>query len=94
VPPLKGEELQALHEQVNDWQLVNDHHIVKEFHFPSFRKSLNFTNRIAELAEDEGHHPEIHLSFKKVTLEMWTHKIDGLTESDFIFAAKANNLAD
>ena len=94
VPPLKGDELDKLMTQLgNHWELVDEHHLRKTYEFSSFRESLNFTNRIGELAEDEGHHPEIHLSFKKVTLEMWTHKIDGLTESDFVFSAKADTLA-
>ena len=93
VPPLKGEELTELHGQLgSSWELVEEHHLKKTYEFPSFRESLNFTNRVGELAEEEGHHPEIHLSFRKVTLEMWTHKIDGLTESDFVFAAKADTL--
>jgi 4a-hydroxytetrahydrobiopterin dehydratase len=92
VPPLKGQDLKALQEQLPDWDLIEEHHLRKTFEFSSFRESLDFSNRIGELAEEQGHHPEIHISFKKVNLEMWTHKIDGLTESDFVFAAKANQL--
>ena len=91
IPPLKGEQLKVLHHQI-DWELVTEHHLTKAFNFSSFKDSLDFSNRIAALAEEENHHPVIHINFKQVTLDMWTHKIDGLVESDFIFAAKANLL--
>lgn len=91
VPPLKGKELKKLHDELgNGWQLVNEHHIEKEYSFNTFKEALAFTNRIGGLAEEEGHHPEINLAFRKVKLTLWTHKIDGLTESDFIFAAKSD----
>jgi len=91
IPPLKGEALKTLHKQI-DWELVDEHHLTKTFNFPSFKDSLDFSNRIGALAEEQGHHPLIHINFKQVTLDMWTHKIDGLVESDFVFAAKANLL--
>ena len=91
VPPLKGEELQNLHAKLGSgWQVVNGHHLEKEYKFPDFRKAMDFTVRVGELAERQGHHPDIHLAWGKVKLTIWTHKIDGLTESDFIFAAKAD----
>ena len=93
VPPLKGGALTQLMARLPaGWSLVEEHHLEKTFPFPSFRESLNFTNRVGELAEAEGHHPVIHLNFRKVTLTVWTHKIDGLTESDFVLAAKADKL--
>lgn len=93
VPPLKGEELLKLHEQLgNGWKLVDEHHIEKEYKFKNFREALDFTNRVGELAEEQGHHPDIYLSWGKVRLRLFTHKIDGLTESDFVFAAKADRL--
>ena len=93
VPPLKGEELRALHNAVNNgWQLVGDHHLEKEYKFKNFREALNFTNRVGELAERQNHHPDIHLAWGKVKVGIWTHKIDGLTESDFFFAAKTDLL--
>lgn len=92
VPPLNGTELTALQEQLGgDWQVVAGHQLEKEYRFNDFRTALAFTNRIGELAEAQGHHPDIHLSWGKVKLVIWTHKIDGLTESDFIFAAKADS---
>lgn len=91
VPPLKGDDLTALLEQLgNGWKIVDEHHLEKEYKFKNFREALDFTNRIGELAETQGHHPDIYLAWGKVKLIIWTHKIDGLTESDFIFAAKAD----
>ena len=92
VPPLEGEELLALQKQVDGWQVVDEHHILKTFKFPDFRKALEFVNRIGELAEQQGHHPDIALSWGKVEISIWTHKINGLTESDFILAAKIDQL--
>src|SRR5690349_12857314 len=87
VPPLKGAELDKLHKQLgNGWSLVQEHHLEKEFLFPDFKKALAFTNLVGGLAEQEGHHPDIHLSYGKVKILLWTHKIDGLSESDFILA--------
>ena len=91
VPPLKGKEITALLEQLGgDWKVVAEHHLEKEFKFKNFRDALDYTNRVGELAEGQGHHPDIYLAWGKVKLTLWTHKIDGLTESDFIFAAKAD----
>ncbi len=92
MPPLKGEELASLLKQVDSWSVVEEHHITKTFKFPDFRKALEFTNRVGELAEEQGHHPDIHLAWGKVGITTWTHKIDGLTESDFILAAKIDRL--
>ena len=95
VPPLEGGQLRTLLEQLGGgWKVVDDHHLVKEYRFPNFREALDFTNRVGELAEEQGHHPDIKLSWGRVRLLVWTHKIDGLTESDFIWAAKADGLAD
>jgi 4a-hydroxytetrahydrobiopterin dehydratase len=74
------------------WQVVEGHHLRNEYTFKNFRQALEFTNRIGELAEQIGHHPDIHLAWGKVRITVWTHKIDGLTESDFVFAAKADRL--
>ena len=88
VPPLQGEELTKLAAQLSGWNVVNEHHLERTFKFPDFRTALSFTNRVGELAEEQGHHPDIYLSWGKVAITTWTHKIDGLTESDFILAAK------
>ena len=91
VPPLKGEELDALQERLgNGWQIINQHHLEKEYIFADFRQALDFTVKVGEVAENQGHHPDIYLAWGKVKLTIWTHKIDGLTESDFILAAKAD----
>lgn len=91
VPPLKGKELDHLRKKLgNGWKIIHEHHLEKEYTFPDFRKALTFTNRVGELAEKEGHHPDIYLAWGKVRIELWTHKIDGLTESDFILAAKCD----
>ena len=73
---------------------MDEHHLEKEYRFPDFRSALAFTNRLGDLAEREFHHPDIHLAWGRVRLEIWTHKIRGLTESDFVLAAKADALAE
>jgi len=91
VPPLKGEELVALQEKLgNGWQIIDEHHLEKEYIFSDFKKALDFTAKVGELAENQNHHPDIYLAWGKVKVTIWTHKIDGLTESDFILAAKAD----
>lgn len=93
IPPLTEREYtELLHQLGEGWQVVDGHHLEKEYRFSDFRAALAFTNRIGELAEAQGHHPDIHLSWGKVALSIWTHKINGLTESDFIFAAKADTI--
>lgn len=93
VAPLKGPELEKYTSQLDSaWRVVNSHHLSREYTFKDFREALNFTNRVGELAESQGHHPDIYLTWGKVRIEIWTHKIDGLTESDFILAAKADQL--
>lgn len=89
VPPLKGEALRhLLYRLGHGWEVVKEHHLEKKFPFPDFATALAFTNQVGALAEAEGHHPDIHLSWGRVRVTIWTHKIDGLTESDFILAAK------
>ena len=92
VPPLKGQELAKLHKSVPKWSVENEHHIHREFRFPDFKQALDFVNRVGAVAEDQGHHPDILLSWGKAEVTLWTHKIDGLTESDFIMAAKIDRL--
>ena len=91
VPPLKGAEIAGLMEKLGGgWKVVGEHHLEKEYAFKNFRAALDYTNRVGEMAEAQGHHPDVYLAWGKVKLTIWTHKIDGLTESDFIFAAKAD----
>ncbi len=93
VPPLKGQKITELFSQLKEgWQVIKEHHLEKSYLFPDFNNALLFTLKVGNLAEYEGHHPDIHLSYGKVTLSIWTHKIDGLSESDFILAAKCDDL--
>lgn len=89
VPPLEGEELRELADELGGgWRVVDGHHLEKEFTFADFAQALSFTNRVGAIAEEEGHHPDIYLAWGKVRVTIWTHKIDGLTRSDFVLAAK------
>jgi len=92
VPPLKGAELAALEKQVDGWNVIQEHHLTKTLTFPDFREALKFVNRVGELAEEQGHHPDLLLAWGKVEITIWTHKVNGLTESDFILAAKIDQL--
>ena len=92
VPPLRGQELASLHQQVPEWQVVNEHHIVRQFKFSDFKRALTFVNRVGDLAEEQGNHPDILLAWGKAEITLWTHKINGLTESDFIMAAKIDQV--
>ncbi len=90
VPPLREEELEAFSRQLDSGlQVVREHHLEKDYSFSTYRDAVEFVNRVAAIAEEQNHHPDILLGWRKVKVAVWTHKIDGLTESDFIFAAKA-----
>jgi 4a-hydroxytetrahydrobiopterin dehydratase len=90
VPPLRGEELRKLSAQLPDWKVIDEHHINKTYTFPDFKTALDFVNRVGAVAESEGHHPDIALAWGHVDVKTYTHKIDGLTESDFVLAAKVD----
>ncbi len=92
VPPLKGSALNELRREVPDWEVVNEHHLKRTFKFPDFMQALAFVNKVGEVAEKEGHHPDILLGWGKAEVTTWTHAVDGLTESDFILAAKIDRL--
>ena len=93
VPPLDHAEIDRyLDDLGGEWSVVDDHHLEKEYRFENFREALAFVNRVGELAEEVGHHPDIELRWGRVKLTIFTHKIDGLHESDFVFAAKADRL--
>ena len=93
VPALKGDELRAVAAELGgDWRVVEEHHLEKEFAFLDFKTALAFTNRVGAVAEEEGHHPDIYLAWGKVRVTIWTHKIDGLTRSDFVLAAKIDRV--
>jgi 4a-hydroxytetrahydrobiopterin dehydratase len=94
VAPIEGDELKALLSDLVEWKAVNEHHIEKEFTFKDFKEALAFTNQIGALAEKENHHPDIHLSWGRVRIILWTHSINGLSENDFILAAKIDKLTE
>jgi 4a-hydroxytetrahydrobiopterin dehydratase len=91
-PALKGSELASILQRVPEWKAVDEHHINRTFTFPDFKQALDFVNRVGAIAEEQGHHPDIYLTWGKVDITLWTHKIDGLTESDFIMAAKIDRV--
>jgi 4a-hydroxytetrahydrobiopterin dehydratase len=93
VPPLRPEAWQPLHAELHpDWHVVDGHHLSRSFRFKNFADALAFTNRVGALAEEVGHHPDIYLAWGRVRVEIWTHKIDGLHEADFVFAARCDKL--
>ena len=93
VPKLKSEEIERYQSMLKaPWTVMDDMKIVKEFEFPDYVSTIAFVNKVAELAEGEGHHPVMHVFFSKVRIELWTHAILGLSENDFIMAAKIDNL--
>ena len=92
VPPMKADEIQNLLSQLTEWEAVADHHLRKQYKFADFRETLEFVNRVGELAETQGHHPDVCFGWGKAEITIWTHKIDGLTESDFVLAAKIDKL--
>ena len=91
-PKLWGTQLSYYAKQLPDWKVVDEHHLERAFGFPDFATALAFTNKIGAIAEQEGHHPDLALSWGRVAVTIWTHKIDGLTESDFILGAKIDKL--
>ena len=92
VPPLQNEAIEKLLSELNGWSVVGEHHLSKAYKFGDFREALEFVNRVGELAEEQGHHPDICFGWGRVEITIWTHKIDGLTESDFFLAAKIDTL--
>ena len=93
VPPLTDEETGPLAAQIPAWSVIDGHHLDRTYTFSNFREALDFTNQVGALAEEQGHHPDIYLAWGKVGVQLWTHKINGLTESDFVMAAKIERLA-
>jgi 4a-hydroxytetrahydrobiopterin dehydratase len=92
-PALKGQALAELAAQLGGgWKIVAEHHIEKEYPLKNFREALDLANRIGELAEAQGHHPDLYVAWGRVKVTIWTHKVDGLTESDFVLAAKVDAL--
>ena len=92
VPPLNGEEIAKFSPQLQGWDVVNEHHLTKSYKFSNFLEAQEFVDRVGELAEEQGHHPDICFGWGRAEISIWTHKINGLTESDFILAAKIDQL--
>ena len=92
VPPLQQQEISRLLPQLEGWTVVDQHHLQKKYQFKDFREALQFVNRVGDLAEQQGHHPDICFGWGNAEIRIWTHKIDGLTESDFILGAKIDEL--
>ena len=88
IPPLTREQIAPLLERLEGWMVEDEKKLVKSYRFRDFARALAFVNRAGEIAEAEGHHPDLHLSWGYVGVELWTHKIGGLHDNDFILAAK------
>ena len=88
VPRLEGAEVERLSRQLEGWEVVAEHHLSKEYKFPNFAAALAFVNRVGEVAEGEGHHPDVTFGWGYARVEIYTHAVGGLTESDFILAAR------
>ncbi len=88
VPPLTSDKIKLFHKQVKNWKVIDDHHLEREYKFKDFKTALEFVNKVGEVAEHEGHHPDIYFTWGKAKINIFTHAIDGLSTSDFILAAK------
>jgi len=93
-PPLEDDRVQELLKELDQWGVEQEFHLTKTFGFSDFAGALEFVNRVGAVAEEQNHHPDLHLAWGRVRVEVWTHKIKGLTESDFILAAKIDGLFD
>ena len=92
VPPLQQDQIDVLLPQLEGWTVVDRHHLKKNYRFKDFKEALQFVNRVGDLAEEQGHHPDICFGWGNTEIRIWTHKIDGLTESDFVLAAKIDQI--
>ena len=92
VPPMGAQQIQEFVSQLDGWEVIEEHHLKKVYRFKNFRETLDFVVRLGELAEEQGHHPDICFGWGKAEVTIWTHKINGLTESDFVLAAKIDRL--
>jgi 4a-hydroxytetrahydrobiopterin dehydratase len=88
VPPLTSAEIAPLLAQIDNWQVEDDRKLLKSFKFKNLKQAIDFVNVISEIAEAEGHHPDLYVRWGELRAYIWTHKIDGLTESDFVLAAR------
>jgi 4a-hydroxytetrahydrobiopterin dehydratase len=92
IPPMRGPEIGEFLAELDGWEVVREHHLLKTYTFKDFREALEFVNRLGQLAEEQGHHPDICFGWGRAEITIFTHKIDGLSESDFILAAKIDEL--
>ncbi len=91
-PTLREEVVAALAVQVPEWEVVEGHHLRRRYSFRNFRDALRFVNRVGEIAEEQGHHPDLSFGWGYAEVQVWTHAIDGLSENDFVLAAKVDSL--
>ena len=94
VPPLTPEEIVPLTAQLQGWRVADNHHLERTYRLENFAQALDLVNRIGAVAERENHHPDLYLAWGRVDVKIWTHKIDGLTESDFVLAAKCDRVTN
>jgi 4a-hydroxytetrahydrobiopterin dehydratase len=93
VPPLTADEAKEMMKELDGWALIDDMHLLaKSFHFKDFKQTMEFVNKVAAIAEEEGHHPDLTVGYDTVTIELMTHAIGGLSENDFIVAAKIDKI--
>jgi 4a-hydroxytetrahydrobiopterin dehydratase len=93
IPPLGKVEITNYMKQISeDWDLIDDKRISRNFAFVNYKHTIDFVNKVADLAEAEGHHPVMHVYYGKIEIELWTHAINGLSVNDFILAAKIDDL--
>ena len=91
MPPMTEEQANILLKQIPSWT-IKDGHVYKQFKFKDFKEAMSFVNKVADIANEEDHHPDIHISYSKVDIDLWTHAINGLSENDFILPAKIDKI--
>jgi 4a-hydroxytetrahydrobiopterin dehydratase len=93
IPSLNSKEVEEYKKEIkDDWQLSENKKITREYFFVNYKHTMDFVNKVAQLAEAEGHHPVMHVYYGRVVIELWTHAIDGLSENDFIMASKIDKI--
>lgn len=93
IPPLNEAEISGYKDHISsEWKVVDNNKLTREFYFVSYRHTIDFVDKVAKIAEEEGHHPVLHVYFGRAVAELWTHSINGLSENDFILAAKIDKV--
>jgi 4a-hydroxytetrahydrobiopterin dehydratase len=93
IPALTEKEIDEFKKYISpDWKVVDNNKLTKEYFFVSYRHTIDFVNKVADIAEEEGHHPVLHIYFGRAVMELWTHSINGLSENDFILASKIDKI--